>query len=322
MKRKTVILLLILIGICTISHASANDNLNETISEAQSIDDEIAINEEVTEDNQIASNNSYRDIQHQIDNATEGGTIYINGSYDCDYIIHVNKTVEIVGINNRDLRTLKIDLSNARELSTLFDKDVRVVSESGINKHSDLTSLKPISNFLIGSALTGDSDVEFKAKSMLYGLNKVCGLTTKEAVESCAKNNVSIGGLIFAKKSPRYVTLDKAKEITADYKGDLKFAGVFVDEELEVVPFFFILLAVFLEDAVEAVGHFLGDVGGNLLHVGIALQIAAADVERDVGRVDDAMEQCEELGHDAVDLVGDEDLVAVELYLTFLQVDV
>ena len=143
--------------------------------------------------------------------------------------------IEIVGINNRDLRTLKIDLSNARELSTLFDKDVRVVSESGINKHSDLTSLKPISNFLIGSALTGDSDVEFKAKSMLYGLNKVCGLTTKEAVESCAKNNVSIGGLIFAKKSPRYVTLDKAKEITADYKGDLKFAGVFVDEELEVM---------------------------------------------------------------------------------------
>ena len=117
--------------------------------------------------------------------------------------------IEIVGINNRDLRTLKIDLSNARELSTLFD--------------------------LIGSALTGDSDVEFKAKSMLYGLNKVCGLTTKEAVESCAKNNVSIGGLIFAKKSPRYVTLDKAKEITADYKGDLKFAGVFVDEELEVM---------------------------------------------------------------------------------------
>ncbi|WP_202109015.1 bifunctional indole-3-glycerol-phosphate synthase TrpC/phosphoribosylanthranilate isomerase TrpF [Succinivibrio dextrinosolvens] len=143
--------------------------------------------------------------------------------------------IEIVGINNRDLRTLKIDLSNARELSTLFDKDVRVVSESGINKHSDLTSLKPISNFLIGSALTGDSDVEFKAKSMLYGLNKVCGLTTKEAVKSCAKNNVSIGGLIFAKKSPRYVTLDKAKEITADYKGDLKFAGVFVDEELEVM---------------------------------------------------------------------------------------
>lgn len=143
--------------------------------------------------------------------------------------------IEIVGINNRDLRTLKIDLNNARELSVLFDKKVKVVSESGINRHSDLTSLKPIRNFLIGSALTGDSDVEFKAKSMLYGLNKVCGLTTKEAVECCAENNVSIGGLIFAEKSPRYVSLNKAKELTQGYADALKFAGVFVDEELEVM---------------------------------------------------------------------------------------
>ena len=143
--------------------------------------------------------------------------------------------IEIVGINNRDLRTLKIDLNNARELSVLFDKKVKVVSESGINRHSDLTFLKPIRNFLIGSALTGDSDVEFKAKSMLYGLNKVCGLTTKEAVECCAENNVSIGGLIFAQKSPRYVSLNKAKELTRGYADALKFAGVFVDEELEVM---------------------------------------------------------------------------------------
>ncbi|MDY6419858.1 MAG: bifunctional indole-3-glycerol phosphate synthase/phosphoribosylanthranilate isomerase, partial [Succinivibrio dextrinosolvens] len=55
----------------------------------------------------------------------------------------------------------------------------------------------------------------------------------REAVECCAKNNVSIGGLIFAKKSPRYVSVDKAREITADYKNELKFAGVFVDETLE-----------------------------------------------------------------------------------------
>ncbi|WP_295354884.1 hypothetical protein [uncultured Succinivibrio sp.] len=143
------------------------------------------------------------------------------------------KTTESTCINNRDLRTLTIDLNNARELSAIFDENTIVVSESGIKEHKDLIDLKPIKNFLIGSSLTGDSDVEFKAKSMLYGLNKVCGLTTREAVECCAKNNVSIGGLIFAEKSPRYVSVDKAREITADYKNELKFAGVFVDETLE-----------------------------------------------------------------------------------------
>lgn len=141
--------------------------------------------------------------------------------------------IDIVGINNRDLRTLTIDLNNAKELSSIFDENTIVVSESGIKEHKDLISLKPVRNFLIGSSLTGDSDVEFKAKSMLYGLNKVCGLTTKEAVECCAENQVSIGGLIFAEKSPRYVSIDKAKEITSGFKDALKFAGVFVDDSLE-----------------------------------------------------------------------------------------
>ena len=46
-----------------------------------------------------------------------------------------------------------------------------------------------------------------------------------------------------------------------------------MDEELQVVPFLLILLAVLLEDAVKAVCHLLGDVGRNLLHVSIALKI-------------------------------------------------
>lgn len=104
MKRKMIIVLLILMSICAISHVSANDNLNETVSEAQSIDDEIAINEEATDDNQIAGDNSYRDIQEQINNASEGKSIYLNGSYECDYVINVNKTVEIVGINNASIK--------------------------------------------------------------------------------------------------------------------------------------------------------------------------------------------------------------------------
>ena len=95
-----------------------------------------------------------------------------------------------------------------------------------------------------------------------------------------------------------------------------------VDEDLQVVPFFLVLLAVLLEDGAESVGHFLGDVGGDFLHVAVALQIASAHVERDVWRVDDTMQQGEELRHDAFHLVGNEHLVAVELYLVALHVDV
>ena len=34
-----------------------------------------------------------------------------------------------------------------------------------------------------------------------------------------------------------------------------------VDEEFQVVPFLFVFLSVFVEDALQAVGDFLGDIG-------------------------------------------------------------
>ena len=72
----------------------------------------------------------------------------------------------------------------------------------------------------------------------------------------------------------------------------------------------------------QPVGHLLGDVGADFLHVGVALQITAADVQRNVGRIDDTMQQRQELGHDTLHLVGDEHLVAIELNLVALKFDV
>ena len=94
-----------------------------------------------------------------------------------------------------------------------------------------------------------------------------------------------------------------------------------VDEDFQVVPLLLKLLAVVLEDGAKPVAHLLGDVGGDFLHVGVALQVAAADVQRDVGAVDDAVQQRQEVGHDALHRVGHEHLVAEELNLVPLQVD-
>lgn len=145
----------------------------------------------------------------------------------------LEQKIEIVGINNRNLRTLEVNLENARKLNKLFDESFKVVSESGIHTHNDLVSLNPIRNFLIGSSLTAENDVVFKANSMLYGLNKLCGLTTIEAVEAAVNNHASIGGLIFAQKSPRFVTDDKALSFVNKFKGQIRFAGVFVNETVE-----------------------------------------------------------------------------------------
>jgi len=68
------------------------------------------------------------------------------------------------------------------------------------------------------------------------------------------------------------------------------------DEHADVIPVLLVGLAVFLEELFKFLGHLLGDVGRDFLHVLVALQERTADVQRDVGRVNDAVQQREELG--------------------------
>lgn len=145
--------------------------------------------------------------------------------------------LQIVGINNRDLKTLQIDLNTARTLAPQLSARSIIVSESGIKRHQDLLALKPLNNFLIGSAVCADtSRAEETVRSLLYGRNKICGLTTKEAVQAAALNKAALGGLIFAPKSPRCVSLEQAGELCAVGKPlGLTFCGVFVDAPEEEV---------------------------------------------------------------------------------------
>ena len=52
------------------------------------------------------------------------------------------------------------------------------------------------------------------------------------------------------------------------------------------------------------------------------MQIASAHVQGNVWRVDDSVEQGEEFGYDAFYLIGDENLIAIELYLVALEFDI
>ena len=67
-------------------------------------------------------------------------------------------------------------------------------------------------------------------------LFKICGLKEINTVEICEKNKVDFFGMIFYEKSPRYITLKKAKELV-DFSKNKKITpvGVFVNKDLEVV---------------------------------------------------------------------------------------
>ena len=76
---------------------------------------------------------------------------------------------EIVGINNRDLRTFRTDLSVTRELAPLVSRGVVVVSESGINTEADMLVLKELGVHaaLVGEALVTASDVGAKVRELV-----------------------------------------------------------------------------------------------------------------------------------------------------------
>ena len=63
----------------------------------------------------------------------------------------------------------------------------------------------------------------------------------------------------------------------------------------------------------QLIRNFFRDVRRNLLHIGIALQVGTGYVEGNVRRVNNPVQQSQELRHNFLYAVGNEDLVAVQV---------
>lgn len=82
---------------------------------------------------------------------------------------------KVVGINNRNLRDLSIDLNRTKELAPRLSQDTIVISESGIYNHQQIRELTAYANgFLIGSSLMAEDNLELAVRRVLLGENKVC----------------------------------------------------------------------------------------------------------------------------------------------------
>ncbi|ELY4157379.1 bifunctional indole-3-glycerol-phosphate synthase TrpC/phosphoribosylanthranilate isomerase TrpF [Cronobacter turicensis] len=141
---------------------------------------------------------------------------------------------KVVGINNRDLRDLSIDLNRTRELAPRLGHGVTVISESGIHTYGQVRELSRFANgFLIGSALMEHDDLETAVRQVLLGENKVCGLTRPDDAQSALQAGAVFGGLIFVSTSPRAVTDEQARAVID--AAPLRYVGVFRDAPVEDV---------------------------------------------------------------------------------------
>ncbi|MGV6989519.1 bifunctional indole-3-glycerol-phosphate synthase TrpC/phosphoribosylanthranilate isomerase TrpF [Testudinibacter sp. P80/BLE/0925] len=146
----------------------------------------------------------------------------------------IQLNAKVIGINNRDLHDLSVDLNRTPPLAQQIPADRIIISESGIYHHQQIQQLKPyVHAFLIGSSLMGEDDLQSAVRQVIYGENKVCGLTRAQDVNAAYQHGALYGGMIFAEKSPRKVSLAQAKQlITA---APLRFVGVFQNQELDYI---------------------------------------------------------------------------------------
>ena len=134
----------------------------------------------------------------------------------------------LIGINNRDLKTLKVDLATTAQLAGLVPADRTLVAESGIATRADVERLAPFADaFLVGTALMRAAFPAAMARALVFGRVKICGITNREDAETAVAAGASYLGLVMVPGTPRAVTRTQAAGI-----GNAPLVGVFRNEKL------------------------------------------------------------------------------------------
>ncbi|KGK00922.1 bifunctional indole-3-glycerol-phosphate synthase TrpC/phosphoribosylanthranilate isomerase TrpF [Thalassotalea sp. ND16A] len=147
---------------------------------------------------------------------------------------------KLIGINNRNLRDLSTDLTRTFELAPMIPDDRLIISESGIYTNKQVRELAPaVDGFLVGSSVMAKDDIDLACRELIYGTNKVCGLTSVADISAVIDAGAIYAGLIFAEKSPRCISFEQARRIKDEIFDSpiagINFVGVFKDQSLSEV---------------------------------------------------------------------------------------
>jgi indole-3-glycerol phosphate synthase / phosphoribosylanthranilate isomerase len=140
----------------------------------------------------------------------------------------------LIGMNNRDLKDLSIDLSTTERLAALAS-DRLLVSESGISSRADVERLAPrVDAFLVGSALMRSANSAQAARELVFGRVKTCGLNC--GADLRAARPAAFIGFVFVPGSPRQLAADEAAPLAGiAHRSGMLPVGVFRDASRGVV---------------------------------------------------------------------------------------
>lgn len=108
-----------------------------------------------------------KELKDAADAAGLDALVEVHDAEEMDRAIQLG--ANLIGVNNRNLKTFVTDLAATHELAALTPPDVLLVSESGINSHADLVSLAGggAKAFLVGESLMRQDDVAAATRALL-----------------------------------------------------------------------------------------------------------------------------------------------------------
>jgi anthranilate phosphoribosyltransferase len=150
---------------------------------------------------------------------------------------------DIIGINNRDLHSFKIDLKTTERLCRKIPAEKIIVAESGFSGRPQLRKIPSKADaVLIGTVLMKSKDPAKKIQE-LFGrrkpLLKTCGVRNIEQAKYAQKLGVDMIGLNFVPTSERRISYQMGEQIIKALrqqpKNATKIVGVFQNQNLSEV---------------------------------------------------------------------------------------
>ena len=171
-----------------------------------------------------------RELRALVDEALDLGLeplVEVHGERELERALSTK--ARLIGINNRDLRSLDVDPLRAESLRALVPDDRFVVAESGISEASTIVRYRALGfdAALVGEALMRSADPRAAAASFVAAGQmpvdiaaadrtpsvKICGIVDEDGVLAAARAGADYIGLNLVAGTPRALELSRAAEL-------------------------------------------------------------------------------------------------------------
>jgi tryptophan synthase beta subunit len=137
----------------------------------------------------------------------------------------------LIGLNNRDLRTLEVDIERAARLRELVPDDRLIIAESGVREPAIVARWRALGfdGALVGEALVRAADPAAAVRSFVAAgaapddlanvarrpLVKICGVTDPDGVLAAVRAGADAIGLNLVAGTPRVLSIEEAAALAA-----------------------------------------------------------------------------------------------------------